>query len=99
MGFFDSLASFQDFAGYSIASSKKIHELGGLVSVYLASNLYYQEEIKSYFNDLTNLIDVLDIPTDDTAMLVSIAAQNTSDPTLKEQTEFVDKRIFPSQLN
>ncbi|MFJ1267724.1 ankyrin repeat domain-containing protein [Legionella lytica] len=83
MGFFDSLALFQNPSGCaifrgqrtdqgnvdgfsSVASSNKMRELGGLASVYSASNLYYLEEIKSYFDMIANLIDVLDIPADET---------------------------------
>ncbi|MDR3501794.1 MAG: ankyrin repeat domain-containing protein [Legionella sp.] len=114
MGFFDSLAVFQDPAAYSLfsgqrmdqgnvdlfsssASSNKIRELGGLASVYSSSNLYHQEEIKNYFDSLTNLMDALDLPSDETLcfLLSSIKHSIALSYTKSRGWFFMDSNQYP----
>lgn len=117
MGFFDSLAVFQEAKAYSLysgqridqgnvdlfsslASSNKIRELGGLASVYSSSNIYHQEEIKNYFDSLTNLIDVLDIPADETLGFLLSSGNHSIALTYTKSRgwSFMDSNQYPPKL-
>lgn len=114
MGFFDSLAVFQEPGAYSLfsgqrmdqgnvdlfsssASSNKIRELGGLATVYSSSNHYHQEEIKNYFDGLTNIIDALDIPSDETLgfLLSSVDHSIALSYTKSRGWFFMDSNQYP----
>lgn len=111
LAFFQTPARYAKFSGKSVAqgnvdlfsslaSSRKIHERGGLSTVYSTSNLYYREEIKSYFDDLTNLIDVLDIPADETIgfLLSSLTHSIALTYSKNRGWSFMDSNQYPPKL-